>query len=42
MSRAAGLGGNMWPDPEDVLLLRFLLHSDPEEAATAWRLWRPE
>lgn len=41
MSQVAGLNGNIWPDPEDVLLLRFLLHSDPEEAVAAWRLWRP-
>jgi hypothetical protein len=42
MSRVAGLSGNIWPDQKDSLLLRFLLHSDSEEAAGAWRLWRPE
>jgi hypothetical protein len=41
VSRIAGLDGATWPDPEDVVLLRFLLHSDPEQAIAAWRAWRP-
>ena len=41
MSQVAGLKGSIWPDPEDVLLLRFLLHSEPGEAMAAWRPWRP-
>lgn len=41
MSRAAGLDEAIWPESEDILLLRFLLHSDPEQAVAAWREWRP-
>lgn len=41
MSRVDGLLGNIWPEPRDVLLLRFLLHLDPAEAVGAWGQWRP-
>lgn len=42
MSRVQGLRGNAWPEAADALLLRFLLHPDPDAARVAWAKWRPD
>ena len=42
MSRIDGLQWDSWPDPLDVLLLRALLHKDPDAARIAWREFREQ
>lgn len=42
MSRIDGLRWDSWPEPSDVLLLRSLLHSDPETACSAWGDFRSQ
>lgn len=42
MSRISGLQWDSWPDPRDVLLLRALLHEDPDVARIAWHEFREQ
>lgn len=42
MSRIDGLRWDSWPEPNDVLLLRALLHRDEERARASWEAFRSQ